>query len=174
MTAKCCTPGGPRAIRVGGHVVRVTGLDALLQSTLEEGWQPGSEGLTQRLLAGLREAGNYVPSGAEANYGHPLEALYREFFEQHQPPATGERGGRMKIEILGPGCARCRATEENVRKALAELKMEADVVHVTDMLEIGKRRVMLTPGVMIDGQLRSSGRIPEVSEITEWLKGVPA
>lgn len=78
----------------------------------------------------------------------------------------------MKIEILGPGCARCRATEENVRQALAELKVEAEVVHITDVLEIGRRRVMLTPGVIIDGQLRSSGRIPEVKEIKDWLAAV--
>ena len=80
----------------------------------------------------------------------------------------------MKIEILGPGCARCRATEDNVRQALAELKAEAEVVHITDMLEIGRRRVMLTPGVVIDGQLRCSGRVPEVAEIKDWLAGVKA
>jgi small redox-active disulfide protein 2 len=75
----------------------------------------------------------------------------------------------MKIEILGPGCARCRATEENVRRALAELQLEAELRHVTDLLEISRRSVMLTPGLIIDGELRSSGRIPEVAEIKEWL-----
>lgn len=75
----------------------------------------------------------------------------------------------MKIEILGPGCAKCRATEDNVRKALAELKLEAEVAHVTDLVEIGKRRVMMTPGVVVDGQLRSSGRVPSVDEIKSWV-----
>jgi small redox-active disulfide protein 2 len=75
----------------------------------------------------------------------------------------------MKIEILGPGCARCRATEENVRRALAELQLDAELQHVTDLLEISRRRVMLTPGLIVDGELRSSGRIPEVAEIKEWL-----
>jgi small redox-active disulfide protein 2 len=75
----------------------------------------------------------------------------------------------MKIEILGPGCTRCRATEDNVRKALADLGLEAEVEHVTDLVEISKRRVMMTPGVVIDGQVRSSGRIPEVAEIKKWL-----
>lgn len=77
----------------------------------------------------------------------------------------------MRIEILGPGCTRCRATEENVRKALAELGLNAEVEHVTDLVEISKRRVMMTPGVVIDGQVRSSGRIPEVPEIKRWLTG---
>jgi small redox-active disulfide protein 2 len=78
----------------------------------------------------------------------------------------------MKIEILGPGCARCRATEDNVRRAIAELGVEAEIVHITDLLEISKRRVMLTPGLVIDGELKSSGRIPEVAAIKEWLVAV--
>lgn len=80
----------------------------------------------------------------------------------------------MKIEILGPGCARCRATEENVRKALAELHLEADVAHVTDVREFAKRGVMLTPGLVVDGKVVSTGRIPETSEIKTWLAGVKA
>jgi small redox-active disulfide protein 2 len=75
----------------------------------------------------------------------------------------------MKIEILGPGCARCRATEENVRKALAELKIEAEVEHITDPVEIARRGVRLTPGVIIDGRVQSSGRVPSVNDVMSWL-----
>lgn len=174
MPSKCCAPGGPRKLRVGDGAVSVAGLDQLLQRAFEQGWQPAQEDLPQRLLAGLRAAGNYIPPSAEAAYAEALEAAYREFLDAHRPTTPGARGGIVKIEILGPGCARCRATEENVRQALAELKVEAEVVHITDMLEIGRRRVMLTPGVIIDGQLRSSGRIPEVKEIKDWLAGVKA
>lgn len=77
----------------------------------------------------------------------------------------------MKIEILGPGCARCRATEDNVRKALAELHIEAEVAHVTDVREFAKRGVMLTPGLVVDGNVVSTGRIPETREIKTWLTG---
>lgn len=75
----------------------------------------------------------------------------------------------MRIEILGPGCTRCRATEENVRKALAELKLEAEIDHIFDPVEISRRRVLLTPGVVLDGEVRSSGRVPSVEEIKAWL-----
>ncbi|HKZ52104.1 MAG TPA: thioredoxin family protein [Candidatus Acidoferrales bacterium] len=75
----------------------------------------------------------------------------------------------MRIEILGPGCARCRATEEVVRKALAELKLDAQVEHVTDPVEFARRGVMLTPGVVIDGQVKSSGRVPALEEAKSWL-----
>lgn len=75
----------------------------------------------------------------------------------------------MKIEILGPGCARCRATEEVVRKALAELKLDARVEHLTDPVEFARRGVMLTPGVVIDGQVKSTGRVPALEEAKSWL-----
>ena len=174
MTAKCCEPGGPRKIRVGKSVVSVAGLDQLFERALEQGWQPEQVDLPQRLLAGLRAVGNYIPSPVETDYAEALVAAYRQFLDARRPATAGARGGAVKIEILGPGCARCRATEENVRQALGELKVEAEVVHITDMLEIGRRRVMLTPGVIIDGQIRSSGRVPEVKEIKDWLAGVKA
>lgn len=172
MTAKCCEPGGPRKIRVGKNVVSVAGLDQLFERALEQGWLREQEDLPQRLLAGLRAAGNYVPPPAEADYAEALVAAYERFLDARRLATAGSRGGAVKIEILGPGCARCRATEENVRQALAELKLEAEVVHITDMLEIGRRRVMLTPGVIIDGKIRSSGRVPEVKEVKDWLAAV--
>jgi small redox-active disulfide protein 2 len=174
MASKCCAPGGPRRLRVGNGTVSISGLDQLLQGAFDEGWQPEREGVAQHLLAGLRAAGNYIPANVEAAYESALVAAFREFFNAHRPERRGAGGGIVRIEILGPGCARCRATEENVRQALAELKVEAEVVHITDMLEIGRRRVMLTPGVIIDGQLRASGRVPEVTEIKNWLAGVTA
>ncbi len=75
----------------------------------------------------------------------------------------------MKVEILGPGCARCRATEEVVRRALAELNLVADIEHVTDPLQFARRQVLLTPGVVIDGQVKSSGRVPSLEEVKAWL-----
>jgi small redox-active disulfide protein 2 len=76
----------------------------------------------------------------------------------------------MKIEILGPGCYRCIATEDNVRKALAELGLEAEVVHISDPREFARRGVMFTPAVIIDGQLKASGRIPDVEQVRSWLE----
>lgn len=71
----------------------------------------------------------------------------------------------MKIEILGPGCYRCVQTEENVKKALEALKIEAEVTHVTDFQEFARRGVMFTPAVVIDGEVKTSGKIPTVDEI---------
>ncbi len=77
----------------------------------------------------------------------------------------------MKIEILGTGCPKCKATEENVRKALVELGLEAEVEHIYDAKEYSKRGVMFTPALAIDGEVKVSGHIPSVEEIKRMLQG---
>jgi small redox-active disulfide protein 2 len=75
----------------------------------------------------------------------------------------------MKIEILGPGCARCHATENNVRLALTQLNVSAEIDHIYDPKEFAKRGVLLTPAVIIDGVLMVSGKIPQVEDIKSWV-----
>lgn len=75
----------------------------------------------------------------------------------------------MKIEVIGPGCARCRETERRVINALAKSGKDADVNHITDIQEIAKRGVMLTPAVAIDGVVKISGKIPSEDEIVKLL-----
>jgi small redox-active disulfide protein 2 len=77
----------------------------------------------------------------------------------------------MIIEVCGPGCPRCQATEKNVRQALRELGKEAKVVKVKDLKEISARGVMMTPAVIIDGVKAFEGRIPSAEEIKDWLQG---
>ncbi len=75
----------------------------------------------------------------------------------------------VKIEVLGSGCANCKAVEANAREAVSMAGVEAEIVKVTDYAEIASRGVMTTPGLVIDGQVRSTGRIPSVGDIAEWL-----
>jgi len=75
----------------------------------------------------------------------------------------------MKIEVVGPGCPRCKATEKNVNEALKELGIDAEVTHIYDMGEIAKRGVMFTPALIVDGQIKTSGKIPTVGEIKNIL-----
>ncbi len=77
----------------------------------------------------------------------------------------------MIIEVCGPGCPRCQATEKNVLRALKELGKEAEVVKVKDFREISARGVMMTPAVIIDGVKAFEGRIPSAEEIKGWLQG---
>ncbi len=75
----------------------------------------------------------------------------------------------VKIEVLGSGCANCKAVEANAREAVNMAGIEAEIVKVTDYAEIASRGVMTTPGLVIDGQVRSTGRVPSAGDIAEWL-----
>lgn len=75
----------------------------------------------------------------------------------------------MDITILGPGCKNCAALEQRTREALAHLGLEATVSKVTDMMEIASYGVMRTPGLLIDGELAVSGRVPTVHALEDLL-----
>ncbi|MEM0467469.1 MAG: thioredoxin family protein [Candidatus Thermoplasmatota archaeon] len=75
----------------------------------------------------------------------------------------------MKIEILGTGCPKCKATEKIVRKVVAELGSDAEVVKVEDLQEIVNRGVMLTPAVVVNGEVKIVGHIPTAEEIRKII-----
>lgn len=75
----------------------------------------------------------------------------------------------MKIEILGPGCAKCKTLYENTQKAVAESGVSAEIVKVEDIASIMKYGVMSTPAIVIEGRVRSSGRVATVVEIMGML-----
>ncbi len=76
----------------------------------------------------------------------------------------------MKIEVLGPGCPRCREVEERTKEVLSELGITAEVVHVGDLKIITQYGVLFTPGLVINGKVKCSGRIPTKEEIAGFLK----
>jgi small redox-active disulfide protein 2 len=77
----------------------------------------------------------------------------------------------MKIEILGTGCMKCKRLTKNTEKAVAELGISADIQKVEDIAAIMDRGIMLTPAMMVDGELKVSGRVADVAEIKRILTG---
>jgi small redox-active disulfide protein 2 len=73
------------------------------------------------------------------------------------------------IEVLGPGCTNCQRLEKNAREAVALAGVEAEVVHVTDPRVIVAHGILSTPGLIIDGRIRSYGRVPSAGDIAAWL-----
>ena len=76
----------------------------------------------------------------------------------------------MEIKVLGPGCPKCNQTEKVVMEALAEAGAVAKVEKVTDLLEIAGYGVFGTPAVVVDGEVKSVGKIPGKEEVKSWLK----
>jgi small redox-active disulfide protein 2 len=82
-----------------------------------------------------------------------------------------ESTGRKKIEILGPGCNRCKETYRVVQQVVEADQLEADVEKVESLERMIELGLLATPGVAVDGKVVLSGRIPKADEIRELLAG---
>ena len=76
----------------------------------------------------------------------------------------------MEIKILGPGCSRCGELERRTINVLAELNIPAAVEKVADIKKIMAYGILSTPGLVINGKVKSSGRIPRPEEIKAWVQ----
>ena len=75
----------------------------------------------------------------------------------------------MIIKVLGSGCANCQRLEKNTREAVAALGIEATIEKVEEYPDIVAYGVMSTPGLVVDEQVVSSGRVPTVEQVKELL-----
>ncbi len=78
----------------------------------------------------------------------------------------------MIIEIFGMGCVKCKQLMMNVQQAVKELGVEAQVNKIEDFEMLIRRGITMTPGLVIDGEIRSMGRVPSVIEIKEMIEVV--
>lgn len=76
----------------------------------------------------------------------------------------------MKIEVLGSGCAKCVMTEEMVKKVVKKLGIKAEVTHIYDIGKIAECGVMMTPAILIDGEIMLEGKVPNEKEVEGILK----
>jgi small redox-active disulfide protein 2 len=77
----------------------------------------------------------------------------------------------MKIEVLGTGCAKCNELEAKVKEAVAKSGKFVQIEKVSDLQKIMAYGVMSTPGLVIDGEVKSTGRVPGVDEILGMIGG---
>lgn len=77
----------------------------------------------------------------------------------------------MKIEVLGAGCKKCHDLADQTQAVVAELGLDAELEHVSDMRRISRYGVLVTPALVIDGKVKCVGRIPSTDELKSWLTG---
>ncbi len=75
----------------------------------------------------------------------------------------------MDVKVLGPGCAKCKTLYAEVQKAVARSGVEAKLEKIEKIDQIMRFGVMSTPALVIDGEVKCSGRIPSANEIVSWL-----
>lgn len=75
----------------------------------------------------------------------------------------------MEIKVVGTGCASCKKLEESVRAVVAENNIDAEITKISDIMEIAKSGILITPGLIIDGKIKLSGKLPEKSEVEKII-----
>jgi small redox-active disulfide protein 2 len=75
----------------------------------------------------------------------------------------------MNVKVLGPGCARCKKLYEEVDKAIRQLGLQATLEKVEKIEEVMRYGVLATPGLVINGKVKTAGRLPSTAELSTWL-----
>ncbi|MBN2007912.1 TM0996/MTH895 family glutaredoxin-like protein [candidate division KSB1 bacterium] len=76
----------------------------------------------------------------------------------------------MNVKVLGTGCSKCKLLEERIKKVAAENNIDIDLEKVTNINDIMSFGVMLTPGLVVDGEVKTSGKIPSEDQVLSWIQ----
>lgn len=158
-----------KRIDVQGKPVGIVGLADAVEEVARNYPRSPQKVVEEALLEKL-SVKNYIPDRARQEYGR---AFFREYSRFMGRPCEEEGAEGMRIEVLGPGCHQCGLLERNVIDAVAEMGLPASVDHVTDVKTIGAYGVMGTPALVVNGQVRSVGRVVSKAEIRKLLETLP-
>ena len=75
----------------------------------------------------------------------------------------------MDIKVLGPGCAKCQQTEKAIKDVVSEAGIDAKIEKITDTMKIAEYGVFGTPAIVVDGEVKSVGKMPSNDEIKNWI-----
>jgi len=153
-----------RQILVGGVKVGLVDLDRILKQVASESID-SDDVLGGRLLELVGQVNYVSPSKAEE---YKL-ALLREFKRSRGEDVPPEPGV-LEVQVLGPGCPNCDRLMNEVRTALVELEINADLEHVHDLKTIAGLGPVATPALVINGKVVAYGRVPKRADLNRMLK----
>ena len=107
-----------------------------------------------------------MPPAAQDAYGH---ALLREFEIAQGLLIAEEPSHGLNIAVLGMSCARCSQLEDDVRDLLSEMKIAANLHHITDLKELAHYGLLGSPALVINNKVFSVGEVPPKSKIRQWI-----
>jgi small redox-active disulfide protein 2 len=152
-------------IRIGEFTVGIVGLKAALEEAVGASL-PSDDEVAQYLLEQLKSK-NYIPPKTESEYA---KAFLREYRKHRGEPLEAEQQQGIEVRILGPGCPNCDKLEQMVYKVMTAEGIAGDVEHVKDLNQIAAYGMVATPALVINGEVRSSGRLPREKQLRDWLK----
>jgi len=153
-------------IRIGNSPVGIMGLRTAMEDMAEKYADRPDREVVAELLNRLSKK-NYIPQKVKENYA---KAFLREFKKLLGKPFEEETPEGIQLKVLGPGCSQCDRLEQELMQVMAETGIMADIEHVRDIKEIGRYGVMGTPALIINGKVKSVGKVPPRNKLKEWLK----
>jgi small redox-active disulfide protein 2 len=154
-------------ISLGKFKIGITGLKEAIERAQVLQGQPEEE-IARALLDELKTQ-NYIPAGSADEY---KRAFLREF-KKARGERMEEQAGPV-IEILGPGCPNCHRLEQMVLEILSELELPAQVERVREVNQIAARGIWGTPALLVNGEVKSVGRLPPREILKKWLANLQA
>ena len=152
-------------IKVGKFTVGIVGLNQAVDETAQKEFSSDEE-IADHLLQVLQEK-NYIPQKSAADYARAFLREYKKFkgeaFEMEKPHG-------LEVKILGPGCPNCDKLEQMIFRVMAESNIAGEVEHVRDLAEIANYGLVPTPALVINGKIKSAGRLPQETQILQWLR----
>ena len=150
---------------INDHLVGIVGLDDIIKKTAKIHQDKSDEDIKNILLREIT-VNNYVPPAAQGAYGH---SLLREFKIAQGLLVAEEPSHGLNIAVLGMGCVRCSQLENDVRDLLSEMKIAANLHHITDLKEIAHYGLLGSPALVINNKVLSVGEVPPKSKIRQWI-----
>jgi small redox-active disulfide protein 2 len=149
-------------IRVKGKEIGIIGLKEVFEYV--KNLSISDEDKKEEIFKRIKEK-NYIPPNVEEDF---KESLWREY-RKYMGEKVEEEKGYLEIKVLGAGCPRCEALLKNVRNALSELKIEAEIFYIKDIKEIAKYKVFSTPVLIINENVVTKGEVPSKEKIKELI-----
>ncbi len=155
-----------RTIRIGAANIGLIGLDVAINKAA--GQNMTEEEAVDLIFRAVSEK-NYIPAGAEDKYRQALLAGYRRHLQADDQQEPG-----LVIRIFGTGCVSCNGLQDLVIEVMNGMNLAADIEQIHDPDEIGRQGILLTPALMINGQLKSAGLLPTRTRIEQWIREIVA
>jgi small redox-active disulfide protein 2 len=152
-------------IRVGKFSVGIVGLQAALEEAVGASL-PSDEEIAQYLLEHLKSK-NYIPPKAESEYA---KAFLREYRKHVGEAIEAEKPQGLEVKVLGPGCPNCDKLEQMLYTVMTAEGIAGDVEHVKDLNKIAAYGMVATPALVINGEVKSVGRLPREIQLRQWLR----
>ena len=154
-----------RLVLVGNTQVGLIGLKDIFEDLKSHRGEP--ESALKEMLVDRASKKNYIPISVREEY---KRGLFREFKNFLGEKVEEERGEFLEVAILGPGCYSCNKLEQDVMAVLSETGIQAALNHISNPNLIAQYGILPTPALIINGKVKSSGRVPLKSMIKKWLE----